>query len=454
MARIDHRVHGPTVQRALALALAPALAGCASYAPAPIDVSGLLEGLEERRWDAGAGGGPLEAEAGGAHPAQLAAFAVAHHPALVALRERVGVARAELVEAGLLDDPELGWDGMDVLASQLVEGTSSSVDVVAGLGLSIPLPRPGERGAQEGAARWRVEEARLAAVAAEWRLARDVHVACEDVREAERLLAQHAELLAVVDTTRGYFERALAVGAATAIQAQLAAGEVLAVRADGLALEARRRAARQRLNALLGLPPAAAVPLAADPVDADVGAADAAALAAAAVERRPDLAALLAAYRAAEEELRLQHARQLPELSIGTGLWLVPGLFTRFQRPAIETAAARRAALAREVEARVHEVRDEVHEAVASYDEQARALRFLEEELLPNAEESLRLARAAFDAGEVTLLEILTLQRTLVDARTRTTEARAELRRQRWRRLAATGELFPPHDETDGGTDR
>ena len=69
-------------------------------------------------------------------------------------------------------------------------------------------------------------------------------------------------------------------------------------------------------------------------------------------------------------------------------------------------------------------------------------MRFLEAELLPNAEESLRLAGEAFDAGEVTLLEILALQRALVDARTQTTESRAELQRRHWRLLAASGTLL------------
>ena len=32
----------------------------------------------------------------------------------------------------------------------------------------------------------------------------------------------------------------------------------------------------------------------------------------------------------AEEEVRLEVARQFPQVSVGTGIWLVPGLFTRF----------------------------------------------------------------------------------------------------------------------------
>jgi outer membrane protein TolC len=359
------------------------------------------------------------------------------------------VAEALLVEAGLLADPEIGWDGMDALASQIVEGTTSSVDFLAGLGVSIPLPRPGELDAKQGAARWQLEETRRRVAQGEWLLARDVFVACEDVREAQRLLEQNQDLLQLAASTRDYFDRARAAGAATAIQANLASGDLLAIRAERVRLEARLRDARHRLNALLGLPPSTAIPVAGAPereLEGDLEV-DPEALVERSLALRPDLAALMAAYAAAEEEVRLEVARQFPEVSIGTGIWFVPGLFTRFNRPAIATAMARREALRVEIEAQVHEVRRDVQDACAALGEIRRLLEFLESELLPNAEESLRLAGEAFEAGEVTFLEILTLQRALVDARTRTTEARAEFLRRRWRLRAAGGTLLAKTDD-------
>jgi outer membrane protein TolC len=465
MARSPFRAHGPTESErapkrglAVALALAPACAGCVAYEPAPVDASAMLAELGALRFEPPFDAGAADpAHADGAAPDQLAAFAVVHNPSLRVLRAQIGVAEALLVEAGLLADPEIGWDGMDALAAQIVEGTTSSIDFVSGFGLSLPLPRPGELDAKEGAARWRVEEARRRVVQVEWLLARDVHVACEDVLEAQRLLEQSQDLLAIAETTRGYFERALGAGAATAIQANLAAGELLAIRAERVRLEAGLRAARQRLHALLGLPPATVLPLVPAPAEARRDEPlDPEQIALGSLSARPDLALLLASYQAAEEEVRLEVARQFPQISIGTGIWLVPGVFTRFNRPAIATAIARRAALRGEIEAAVHEVRREIHDAHAALQESRLEVAFLETELLPNAEESLRLARAAFSAGEVTVLEILSVQRALVDARTRTTEARAELERRRWRLLAASGTLLAPgaaeateHDERE-----
>jgi outer membrane protein TolC len=419
-----------------------------NYEPDPVDPLQLLAALEARRWDvapAGDAGAPP-----GAGPRELSAFAVTHNPALAALRRQLGVAQALLVEAGLLGDPELGWDGMDALASQIVEGTTSRIDFLAGLGISIPLPRPGELDAREGLATWRVEEVRQGVTQAEWTLAREVHIACEDILEAQRLLEQNEDSAQLADSTREYFERAKRAGAATAIQANLAAGDLLTIRAQRVRLQAGLREARQRLDALLGLPPGSRVPIraAAGPQDSalDADAPSAEALVEGSLSLRPDLALRLANYRAAEEEVRLEVARQFPQVALGTGLWIVPGFFTRFNRPAIDTAVARRAVLRAELEAEVHELRREIHAAHAALEEARRELHFLEAELLPNAEESLRLAGQAFDAGEVTLLEILTLQRALVDARTRTTEARAELRRRHWRLLSASGRLLSAPD--------
>lgn len=453
MARFSIRAHGPTESARLqssklvvAIALAPVLAACVSYEPDPVDVSQVLVDLEAIQWTPSTTFG----EAEGAELAQLASFAVTHNPSLRAVRSQIGVTEALLVEAGLLEDPEIGWDGMDALASQIVEGTTSTVDFVAGLSLSIALPRPGELGAKKGAARWRIEEARRKVVQVEWVLTREVYVSCEDVLEAQRLLEQNQELIQLADTTQQYFERAKQAGAATAIQANLALGDLLAIRAQSVRLGANLRATRHRLNALLGLPPSTAIPIvpssaledASAYASADETSSTPEALVEQSVSLRPDVRALLASYQAAEEDVRLEVKRQFPAVAIGTGIWLQPGFFTRFNRPAIRTAMARRETLRGELEAQVHEVRREIHDAHATLQEVRRESSFLESELLPNAEESLRLAGEAFDAGEVTLLEILTLQRALVDARTRTTEAHANLRRANWRLLAATGSLL------------
>jgi outer membrane protein TolC len=421
------------------------LGSCAAYEPAPLDPSDILARLDARRW------APPSSPATAASPRELAAFAVTANPELAALRAELGVRRALLVEAGLLPDPELAWDAMDVLASRLVDGTSSSVDAISGLGLMFPLLRPGERDAREERSARQLEEARRRVAAAEWTLTRDVHLASEEVVAAEELLSRRRTLVEVAESTSDYFRRAREAGTATAIQANLALGELHAIRLDAVRAEERLGGARRALCALLGLPPDFAPVVAPDedPSRRPALRLDADELTATAVELRPDLAELEARYAAAEEGVRLAVAQQLPRIAIGTGIRIELPVFTRGGGPAIETALARREQAGRELAAAVHAARREIADARSRWELAGRELALLEDELLPNAEENLELARRSFREGELTLLETLALQAALAEARTRHAEARAEERKRAWTLLAASGRLLGGH--TDEG---
>jgi len=430
----------PPVSRLLIPVLL-AVSGCVTYEEAPLDAEAILLELDRRTWDSGGGDAAARAT-----PRQFAAFAVSRNPVLEAARRELGVGEALLVQAGLLPDPLLGWDAMDLLASQIVEGRSGAVDVLSGLQLELPLLRPGERDARVGVARWRLEEARARVLEAEWRLTSAVLVAAENLAEARQLLARSSELLEIAGHTRDWFQRAREAGAATAIQARIAELDLLAIEADRIRLEARERQDRQRLAALLGLPPEADLP---EPDLEEVRSPGGTLqdLVEEALDRRPDLLALRAAYQAAEEGLRLEIARQFPLLAVGTGFSFIPGILSRFNRPAIDAALARRATMQASFQAQVHEVRREIHDAWAALEEARREQSFMDSRLLTTAEDGLELARQAFEAGEATVLETLNLQRSVVDARIRATQARAELRRRQWLLLAATGwlpVLLPP----------
>ena len=425
-----------------------ALTGCATYHSAPIEPARVLDELEALEWSPPRVEKPIrdsnvpDSEQVG--PRELAAFAVSTNPRLAAVRAEIGVRRALLVEAGLLPDPEFGWDAMNVLASQVLDRTSSPHDTLSGLGLMFPLLRPGERGARVGVAEWRAEEAHRMVASAEWWLTREVHVAYEEVQGAEALLAQTQALTELAESTNDYFSRARDAGAATAIQANLALGEFQAIRLQGIRVEARVRQARQGLNALLGLPPDIVLVLTdgEDPSDSEFLREGAAELTAYAVESRPDLAALLAQYQAAEEQVRLAVSKQYPSVAIGTGISLTLPVFSKFGRPEIQTAIAKREQLGREFTAAVHTARQEIAAAHTLWRLAEREVELVESELLPNAEQNLELSQEAFRAGEVTLLETLALQRALVAARTQYTESRAERSKRAWKLLATSGRLL------------
>lgn len=435
--------------RAIAAWACVALTSCATYRPAPIEPLSVLDGLNAIVWTPPPNAQAVTANQGGLSaigPRELAAFAVSTNPQLAAVRAEVGVRKALLIEAGLLPDPTLGWDAMDLLASQLVDGTSSSVDALAGISLMFPLLRPGERDARSEAAEWRVEQARRQVAAAEWALTLNIHVAFEEVKAAEVLFAQTQALTEFAASTSAYFERARSAGAATAIQANLALGELQAMHLDALRAAARLTQARQALNGWLGLPPAAELSLgpAANPSANTALQATPAELTTHAVATRPDLAALLAEYQASEQAVRLAVSQQLPLLALGTGFNLTLPIFSRFGRPKMQIAIANRNQLSAEFTAQVHATRQAVAAAYALWQLGEGELALIENELLPNAERNLELTREAFAAGEITLLETLALQRALVQARTRHTEAQAERSKRAWALLAASGWLLDP----------
>ncbi|MCB9915637.1 MAG: TolC family protein [Planctomycetes bacterium] len=415
-------------------------AGCVGYTPAPVEPRALLAELERVPWRA-----PADvAVAPG--PRALSAFAVEHNPALQASRARVEVSAALLVEAGLLPEPSVGWDAMDVLAAQLVDGRSTRVDVLAGLGLDVPLRRPGEGDALRAGARWNHAAEHAALLAAEWRLVSAVYVADEELRVATELAAQAAELARLAERTEAHFRAAQEAGAASAIEANLARGELRRLRVEHVRAEARREAARRHLAELLGLPPSAAlVPGAAeDPLERAARLQDDEGLAVRALAVRPDLAALSARYGATEAALRLAVATQYPRVTVGTGLSLSLPLGQWRTRAAIAAAQAERARAGEELRAAVHALRAELADAQAAYRLASEELELVERELLPNAEESLALARAALEVGEASLLETLALQRALAEARTRDAEARGVRAKAAWELLAAAGELLAP----------
>lgn len=427
--------------RAAPIVVALALPSCVSYEPQPVEPLAILRELEQAALPSERKGAPA---GNGLTPRQAAGWAVTHNPALVALRAEFGIAEAELVRAGLLPDPVVGWDAMDVLAVEFTSGTPTTAEYLAGLGLSWQVPRPGEVGARVGTALARREEVRQGILAAEWRLVREVHGTFTEVVAARARLDLNSQVLEIARRTATFFKEAREVGGATAIQESLAAIELGSLELERVRLEGELRTARQELNRLLGLPPGTDIEpeTPADPFVVAEAEPDVAQLVEQAVRQRPDLRRLLALYRAVEEELRLEIARQWPQLTIGTGISLVLPIFSRFNAPAIQAAMARRERIAREVRAAVHALRAEAHAAVTALQNAVRQVRAFEDTLVPRVRESLRLTDEAFRAREVTLVEILTAQKQVLDTRSSYLEARIRAARARILVETVTGKVL------------
>ena len=441
-----------SLRHSLALGLAlGGLLGCSSYEPRPLEPRELLDDLRQVRLDALSPSAlaPITSAfepSDGLTRVEASAVAARLNPRLRALRAAVGVAESRLIQAGLLPDPVLSWDAMDAAAGAIAEGKAESASWLAGFGLSWQVPRPDEIDAREGVARADLRASAVQLVEAEWSLVRDAQLAYVRLLVARASVAQTERLASVARRALAFFERARASGAATGLEEALARTAALSVGADVARARNEEERAAMALNALLGLPPDARFALQ-DRLEDLPPARDLEArpgpLVEAALRERPDLQAARAGYQRAEEQLRLEVARQWPQLQIGTGISLQLPVFSRFNHPGVAAAQRARDAARARVLAATHGLRASIHLALARARQAGSLLELYRRQLGPQVEASLRLAERAFAAREVTPLEILTAQRQVLETQARYLAARREWAQARIRLDSACGRLLP-----------
>ncbi len=427
------------MQPRLARLLLPAAliaAGCASYRPDPLDPAAEIAALRAKSVDEvslervrSATGMPRPGTfdpSDGLDEDETVSVALLLNPELRAKRLEIGEARAALITAGLWPNPRIDLSvGRGLQAGG---GTILSADLL------LEMLRTGERSAKVDVATARVEEVRAGIVAEEWGLVAEVRKKRLAVLGAERTVDLLEGEAALRERTRDVLRRRRELGEGTELDvaaADLDAAEVLRERSRSRAdLDASRR----DLNRLLGLPPAyalrlsdsgkpLAITVAEEPSDAEV---DRRILAG-----RPDLKALEAAYRRAEQDLRLAIEKQYPHLELGpsldresggdwflgAGLGLELPFSDRNQGEIAEKESLRQRARAGYAAALLR-ARAEAFDAVARMRSARAEVDSVERDLLPLVQRTQDLAERAFRAGEVGVLDWITAQeRTLTTRR-------------------------------------
>jgi outer membrane protein TolC len=291
-------------KRVLGLALAGAvatLAGCASYRPEPLDRASNLAGHASDL--AGASDRPVTL-------AELDRLVLRNNPDLRAARAKLGVAGAQLIEADLLPNPQIGFSYPFFLAGP---NGSDAFSVSVAQDLRSILLRP-----------TKIEAAGAAAAAInasliwqEWQTLGKARLLFVDIASGERLekaLARNRKFL-----QERFDLTSAAINQGNAPLANLspdlvAVGDAAKGYDD---LERLQLSRRHQLNALLGLEPDAPLRLAGASETPHVDAArirrDLASLA----DRRPDLVALQYGYRSKDAKLRQAILSQFPNLAIG-----------------------------------------------------------------------------------------------------------------------------------------
>jgi outer membrane protein TolC len=233
-------------------------------------------------------------------------LAVVDNPPLKAARLKAGIARAQLLQAGLLPDPQISGG---LSKSSFFTGYSAT--------LSEDIQTLITRGAAKGAAGAHVEQVNLDILWQEWQVAeqaRELYIQAQALAELRGVLDEHRKLLA-----RVYREDEASLSHGEVTVSEVTADFVArnSAEAEWRAFELQQNTTRHALNELLGLAPDVELRLRGSPREHSVTTAEYQTALATLPRRRPDLLALQAGYHSEEEHLREAILAQFPLLNAG-----------------------------------------------------------------------------------------------------------------------------------------
>jgi len=331
----------------------------------------------------------------------LAIVANYYHPNLDVARAELDAARAAEITAGAKPNPSLGISAARNTSSGAISPWIGVLD------FDLPIETAGKRGLRLVEARHRTEAARLRLTSAAWTVRMilrktllELADATERTRLGTRQIAKQEEALATM-------EQKLAAGAIAGRELSLVRSALARLKKEREDARGAAAESRVRVAPALGLP-AAALPaefsakaeVAADEVNGSREAKGRA------LTSRADLLAALADYAAAQAVLRLEVAKQFPDVRLGPGYeydqsenkWSLGfsielPVFNRNRGPIAEADAKRREAAAR-VFALQTNIVAEIEQAVAKWEGAKRRLTVFEE-LVGEQKRQAELAAAA-----------------------------------------------------------
>ena len=383
---------------------------------------------------------------------------LARNPSIEAMASAWRASAERYPQVSSLEDP--------TFMSMIAPGSIGSNTVQTGfvVGGAQKIPWHGKR-----AARGQIAQAEATAAFEDVQLTRlqvaeAARLAFYEYYLVERELELNADTQKTVQqylkTARSRFESNL-VGQEDVLQADIALADV---RRRHLELQRMERTTIARINTLLVRPPEAPLPPPPASLVAGPAPATADALRTLAVERRPDLAGMVARIRAEEAAVNLAAKDFYPDTE-------VYGRYDSFWQPAATQSPLRaqvgvnmnvplyrkkRHAALREAEFRLSQRRAEYqqrlndihYEVQAAYEqmEQARQTALLyEEKFLPVAEQNVTVARTNYDVGRINFLGLIQAQQQLLMAREKSQEATVDYyRRSAELQRAVGGELPQP----------
>lgn len=418
----------------VAWGLALSLGACATYEPRPLDPAATLETVEHRR------SAPAPATAAienGVPFVTLAAWLRTQGPGVLeaVAAYRTAVARADvatpLQNPSLEIGPQFGF-GPDV----------GSVNAVQPIGsLAIALPTGSRRADQDALNRARAESARTEAVLRHRELYLELRRQWTRMRIAAAREESRREIAASAAKTLDTLKRLVEAGAATALDVAMFQLEASRARIDQIDAGMELERAKFALAGLCGVHPRLLETLAEEPLPslpAQVPPIEV--LRSSLLANHAGLGRLRQHYAVAECVLRLEIARQYPDLRIGTGLEgetgerkYVLGLLLGVELPifdrnqqAIAEASSGREEIRVRYEAAASRALAELERDQRDLELARQKRRLIVESILEPARAGIDLARESLVAGAGDALRLLDSQRMFRRIRIEALEAQLE----------------------------
>lgn len=369
--------------------------------------------------------------------------AQANNPELAAARWGIEIAEGDRRQAGVLPNPELGWEMEDTRNGS--QTTTVSVSQMFELG--------GKRGARLGVAG---QDAQLAGL----ELERQRNALRAEVIGAYQAAVQAQEGLQLARQSLDLSERALRVvqgrvkaGSASPVEATRAQVQLSEVRLELGRAEQALTVTYQQLAAATGAPTATFSRV--DSVGSEDPDLPSRTQLMQRLEQTPDMRLARVQIDQRDAALDLARTQRIPDLTVSVGsqyseterervnvvgVSLPIPLFDRNQGNVL--AAARRADQARDQRNGAElRLRSEVIQALAQWRTAAQEVEDFDRSILPSAQQAVDAATRGFERGKFAFLDVLDAQRTLVAARLQYLQAQAQRSEARVRLERIFGDL-------------
>lgn len=359
---------------------------------------------------------------------EAVAVALWNSPAFELALADLGIARAELVDAGLLRNPILSL--LFPVGPKQLEWT-----------LQLPVDVIWQRPRRVRAADLNLQSVGERLVSQALVLVADVRQAFADAVIAEQRLALAGENAAVARQLAAIADARLRAGDISDLEARAARNDAAQIAADQRFLAHERDVARTNLFALIGLAPMPSAPLQDDPnpppCRVDAG------LVETALASRPDVRAAELAIEAAAGRASWERSRLLTFMATldanGAGIQgyeMGPGLIAELpvlsrNQGLIQRADADVIRVSQAYRAVRFQVATDVRLAAIRLEQSQEAARIWSADIVPSLETEGRQASGAYQAGELALLSVLDANRRLLAARGRELDVNASVRRAR-----------------------